>query len=401
MGNILFYNENGISLPNGLPVMKTGKLNCKIRLRKDAKNSSNECSLYVQVTFNRVVKRIPLSIKVRETEFDLPNQRVRSKHPFYNDYNLIIGKKLGDINAIEVNYRLQGKELTIDNLMEELNNPSGRLDFIKFWEDEMVRQKDLLSPGTYRQQMSVLNKVREFRASILFHDINEDLVSDLRSFYKKRGNNPNTISSLIKSFKKYLHIANKKGIITPIDFREIKNKTIKGNRTFLSETEVQSLYEYWKTPYINDSYKDILSMFLFCCFTGIRFSDAITLTSNNIVENTLVFTAGKTGKFQRIKLNNSALEFIGGKKTIFFKDFTNEYVNRELKHIAKAVGITKLLTFHVSRHTFATLFLSKGGRVEVLQKILGHSKIEETMIYVHIIDEISNTQIDQMDGILR
>lgn len=71
-----------------------------------------------------------------------------------------------------------------------------------------------------------------------------------------------------------------------------------------------------------------------------------------------------------------------------------------MKNIAKVVGITKLLTYHVSRHTFATLFLSRGGRVEVLQKILGHSKIEDTMIYVHIIDEISNTQIEQMDGIL-
>ncbi len=368
-------------------------------MRKDAKNSSNEFAVNVQVTLNRVSKRIPLGIKVQEDAFDAGKQRVRSKHPFANDYNLIIEKKLADINAIEVNYRLQDKDLTLDKLMEELNNPSGRLDFIKFWEDEMPRQKELLKPGTYRQQYSVLNKVRTFKSSIMFHDIDEDLVADLKSFYKKKGNNANTISSLIKSFKKYLHLANSKGIRTPIDFREIKNKTIKGSRTFLSEIEVKALHEYWKTPYINETYKDILSMFLFSCFTGVRFSDAVRITPENIIENTLVFTAEKTGKFQRIKLNKAALEFIG-KKKIFAQVFTNEHINRELKNIAKAVGITKLLTFHVSRHTFATLFLSKGGRVEVLQKILGHSKIEETMVYVHIIEEISNTQIDQMDGIL-
>ena len=399
MGNILFYNGNGNSLPNGFPVMKNGKLNCKIRLRKDAKNSSNECSVYVQVTLNRVAKRIPLGIKVKEAEFDKVNGRIRSKHAFYKDYNLIIEKKLADINAIEINYRLQGKNLTLDNLIEELNNPTGRLDFIKFWEDEMPRQKENLKPGTYRQQMSVLNKVRGFKSSIMFHDINEDFVSDLKVFYKKKGNNANTISTLIKSFKKYLHLANQKGINTPIDFREIKNKSVRSNRTFLSETEVQALYQYWNLPHINNTYKNILSIFLFSCFTGVRFSDALSLTPDNFVDDTLVFTAEKTGKFQRIKLSKSALEFKGEKKKIF-ETFTNEYINRELKDIAKAVGITKLLTYHVSRHTFATLFLSRGGRVEVLQKILGHSKIDDTMIYVHIIDEISNTQIEQMDGIL-
>ena len=399
MGNILFYNANDKSLPNSLPVMKNGKLNCKIRLRKDAKNSSAECAVIVQVTLNRVPKRIPLGIKVREDEFDLKNQRIRLKHPFANDYNLIIEKKLADVNAIEINYRLQNKDLTIDKLLDELNNPSGRLDFIKFWEDEMPRQKEFLKPGTYRQQMSVLNKVKSFKSSIMFHDINGDLVSDLKVFYKKKGNNPNTISTLIKSFKKYLHLANQKGINTPIDFREIKNKSVRGDRTFLSETEVKALYQYWNLPHINETYKNILSMFLFSCFTGVRFSDVAGLTTDNVIDNTLVFTAEKTGKFQRIKLNNTALEFVG-KKKIFPKVFENEYINRELKNIAKAVGITKHLTYHVSRHTFATLFLSRGGRVEVLQKILGHSKIDDTMIYVHIIDEISNTQIEQMDGIL-
>lgn len=326
MGNILLYNKDGNSLPNTLPSMKSGKLNSKIRLRKDASKPNSECSLYVQVTLSRVVKRILLNIKVREVDFDVIKQRVRSKHKFYNEYNLIIEKKLADINAIEVNYLLQGKDLTLNKLMDEINNPSGRLDFIKFWEDEMPRQKENLKPGTYRQQMSVLNKVRNFKSSIMFHDINEDFVSDLKVFYKKKGNNPNTISTLIKSFKKYLHLANQKGINTPIDFRDIKNKSVRSNRTFLSETEVQALYQYWNLPHINNTYKDILSIFLFSCFTGVRFSDALSLTPDNFVDDTLVFTAEKTGKFQRIKLSKSAIEFIGEKKKIF-ETFTNAVFN--------------------------------------------------------------------------
>jgi len=56
--------------------------------------------------------------------------------------------------------------------------------------------------------------------------------------------------------------------------------------------------------------------------------------------------------------------------------------------------------FHVARHTFATNFLIAGGRVEILQKILGHSKIDETMIYVHIAESVTNVQIFNMDTII-
>lgn len=398
MANILFYNGNGNCFPNGLPTMKCGKLNCKIRLRTDYATDKKH-NVYIQVSMNRVVKRISLGFSVLENEFDKANQRIKSKNAYYNDYNLIIEKKLADINTIEVNYRLQGKELSLDALLEELNNPTARIDFIRFWTDEMERQKELISPGTYKQQNSTLNKVREFKSPMFFYEINSELVENLKGFYKKKGNNANTIATLVKNFKKYLHIANKRGIKSPVDFTDIKTGSFKGNRTFLSETEIKRLYEYWCNPYCNENYKEILSMFLFACFTGLRYSDVIKLTSENIIENTLVFTAEKTKKFQRIRLNEAALNFVSNRKKLF-QDFTNEYINRELKLIAKAIGLEKVLTFHVSRHSFATNFLIRGGRVEHLQKILGHSKIEDTMIYVHIVEDVTNIQIDNMNGIL-
>jgi site-specific recombinase XerD len=60
-----------------------------------------------------------------------------------------------------------------------------------------------------------------------------------------------------------------------------------------------------------------------------------------------------------------------------------------------AAGIKKTVSFHVARHTFATTFLRIGGTVEVLQKLLGHSKLETTMEYIHIMEE---TLIDQMEN---
>jgi len=377
----------------------SGKLTYKVKPKKDYVRSDGTCALYVQIFLNGK-KMLPLDISVRLKDFDDIKQRVKSSHAYFKDYNLLIEKKLADINTIEVNYRLAGKVLTLDNLIEDSNNPTARVDFIKFWRDEMNRQKNILKASTYRQQMTMLNKLENFKSPLFFYEINESFVEDLKSHCKRKlKNTDSTIASLIKSFKKYLHIANAKGITTPVTFSEIKNKSFKGNRTFLTVAELKSLNDYWKSSFINETHKNMLSIFLFSCFTGLRFSDVSNLTKENIIENFVVFTAEKTGKFQRIPINKTAQKFINP-VTVFNAKFTNEYFNRELKIIAKVCSIKKNLTFHVSRHTFATNFYMVTKDVIQLQKLLGHYKIEETMIYVHIVENLTNLQVFDMDKML-
>jgi integrase/recombinase XerD len=399
MANENIYVYSSEIYPANYPVYMSGKLTYKVKLKKDFVRADGTCAVYIQVFLNGK-KMIPLNFSSSINNFDDKKQRLKASHPYCKDYNLLIEKKLADINTIEVNYRLSNKILTLDNLMTELNNPTSRIDFIKFWTDEMIRQKEILKSGTYRQQMTMLNKVKEFKNPLFFYEITEDFVQDLKTYCKKKlKNTDSTISSLLKSFKKYLHIANKKGISTPVRFDDIKNKAFKGNRTYLTPEEINKMYKFWSSEFISDTYKNILSRFLFSCFTGLRFSDIQNLTQDNFTDDLIVFTTQKTTKFQRIPLNNSAKKFIGAKK-VFQGDYTGEYINRELKEIAKFLKIQKKISYHVSRHSFATNFLLCGGRVEVLQKILGHSKILDTMIYVHIVDEISDVQIMNMDDII-
>jgi len=375
------------------------KLSYKVK-RYDFVRTDDTCALYLQIFMNKRRARFPLHLSVQPEYFDQKKQRVKPGHPFAKDFNLLIEKRLADINKIEVNYRLASKTLDLDLLILELTNPTATSDFITFWSEEMERQKDLIGSETFRQQMTMLNKTKRFKNPIYFNEITEDLIQDLKTFCKvKLKNNENTISSLIKSFKKYIHIANRRGIDTPIAFSDIKNKSFKGNRTFLDKQELKMLDGYWSSNYINDTHKEVLSRFLFSCFTGIRISDNRLLKRENFMENSIVFTAKKTGKFQRIPLNETAKKYID-LKNLDKEVFTNEYINRILKEITQFLRIRKKVTFHVSRHTFATNFLMCGGRVEHLQKILGHSKIEDTMIYVHIVEQITNVQIHNMDEIL-
>lgn len=392
---------NGIYFPQNCPQVMSGKLSYKIKIKDDYIRSDGTCALYIQLFLNSIQKRIPLLMSVEIKHFDKKKQRVKASYENFKDYNLLIEKRLAEINAVEINYRLSGKPLNMELLADELDNPSARMDFIGFWENEMIRQKEILKEATYKQQMSMLNKVKEFKSPILFSEINNNLIEDLKSHCKKKLKNaPVTVGTLIKSFKKYLHIANKKGIVTQLRFDDIKSQTFKSNRTYLLPEDIVKMNAYWESQFINETHKNILSRFLFSCFTGLRFFDVKSLSTENFIEDTLVFTAEKTGKFQRIPLNKSAKKFINP-ETIFDGQYTDQYINRELKEIAKFLGIRKKITFHVSRHTFATNFLMQGGRVEHLQKLLAHSKIDETMIYVHIVEQITNVQIHNMDEILK
>jgi site-specific recombinase XerD len=182
--------------------------------------------------------------------------------------------------------------------------------------------------------------------------------------------------------------------------QDIKNRQFKSDRVFLTVDELVKLHNYFNMEFINATHKAILARFLFSCFTGLRISDIQKLTIDNIGGDMLFFTAEKTGKIQKIMLNETALSFIDP-EVVFYGKFTGEYINRELKFISKACGISKRISFHVARHTFATNYLLSGGNVVNLQKLLGHSKITETMIYVHIVDSMTNTEIMSMDEILK
>ena len=142
----------------------------------------------------------------------------------------------------------------------------------------------------------------------------------------------------------------------------------------------------------NSCLEHTLDAFLFCCYTGLRYSDFVNLNEKNIVKMDgklwLIFDSVKTGAEVKLPLSLlfegkalTLLQKYQGKWRSFFSIKNNSSVNKELIRIGKLARINKHFSFHSARHTNATLLIYKGANITTVQKLLGHKNLATTQIY--------------------
>jgi len=182
-----------------------------------------------------------------------------------------------------------------------------------------------------------------------------------------------------------------------------KPKQIEGKREHLTIDEVKKLIE---TDCKNDMVK---CAFIFCCLTGIRWSDIKKIKYENLKKDSagyieLEFRQQKTKGMMYLQISNEACKWVPEQKEKSNNDNVfilpkNESANIIIKNWCQKAGISKLITFHCSRHTAATLNLSLGTPIEVVSKLLGHSKISTTQIYAKIVNEAKREAVNKQNGI--
>lgn len=157
---------------------------------------------------------------------------------------------------------------------------------------------------------------------------------------------------------------------------------------------MKTLLKYYFNDFINPSHILPLGYFLFSCYTGLRISDIQNLTREDVLSDKFQFSSVKTDKTQFMKINPEARKMVEHREILFDKKLVDQKINFHLKSIADICGISKNLTMHVGRHTFATTFIRNKGDVFRLKMLLGHAKIEHTQKYVHIVNEEVLDDID-------
>lgn len=145
--------------------------------------------------------------------------------------------------------------------------------------------------------------------------------------------------------------------------------------------------------------------FLFCCFCGLRHCDISTLTWDCVDRRTdgsvwLHIEQRKTHTPLSIPLSKEAVKHLpdsvrsGGCHPVFSGLYSLGHCNLLLQRWMQAVGIRKHITFHCARHTYAALLLNHGVEIYTVSKLLGHTRIQTTQIYAHLIDETKKKAVD-------
>ena len=190
----------------------------------------------------------------------------------------------------------------------------------------------------------------------------------------------------------------------PIDLIDPHDKlpTPESNRVYLDLSEVKRLAE---TPCKHDIVK---RAFMFSCFCGLRISDIRQLRWSDIEEYTdtddnvrykLSKRMQKTQRNISYSLSNEAMGWLPERKgeKIFEGLVTQTQLNHHIKVWAERAGITKNISFHTARHTFATMMLTLGADIYTTSKLLGHSRISTTEIYAKIVDKKKDEAMSLID----
>lgn len=379
---------NSIFIRTIAPQTSLAAMKYSFFLNKNYKNKEGKYPLYLNLYIHNQRKRIPVELSLKLKEWDQKKQLVLKSCEYSHDYNLILKDIESRINKIEIQFRLSSQVLTVDKCAELLKQPDLTIDFISFMENEMNLKS--MEYNSVKNHKSVLKKLKEYKSSILFADINEVFLQRYRKYlHQQLKNQEVTIDSNIKVIKHYIKIAKKKGLIVNVDLEQIKIKQHRSHRTNLTLSEVERLKEYYFSGFIKESHKRVLGYFIFNCMTGLRINDLLKLKREELNDEFFNFWNQKSKRQQVLMTNETCKKILEYDPELFTSKgmITPKTINETIKEIASFLGIKKHLTCHIARHTFATNYLRRGGKVENLKRLLAHSDIKTTMIYVHIVDD--------------
>lgn len=273
------------------------------------------------------------------------------------------------------------------------------------------QQLHKLAPGTmknyYTTQRYIEKFLREkyYRNDIVLSQLTYKFILDFERYlfnyvpkdHQKPLNN-NGIMKHIERLRKMINMAVKLDWLSKDPFASFKKHFDKVERECLNDKELTALAN---KHFAIERLRHVRDMFLFSCYTGLSYIELAELSPTNIVTGIdgglwISTIRAKTDTGVRVPLLPQATELIekyrddprAQNNGTVFPIISNQRMNGYLKEIADICGITKILTFHIARHTFATtVTLSNGVPIESVSKMLGHTSIRTTQIYAKVVEQ--------------
>ena len=321
--------------------------------------------------------------------------------------------KLQNKQTMEAVYAIKAQRiLQITNgaagIKKDLRNKMRLVDWLKIYQDRQVNKGKRGAKRWVRTIIFVIEGYDGGKDATLA-DIDHQWLTDFMIYlmndyvtYKKTKLTNGTVDNYLRCLKAAFNVAVEEGIMPTNPMLALDRSHLKGTtyeREFLSVEEVKKLID---TPCRRP---DIKGAFLFSCFCGLRISDVRSLQWKHVVtageKMYLKITQFKTRRPLSIPLSRQALRWMperggAGEDEYIFPPLSKNMT--VLDDWAKEAGINKHITFHVSRHTFATMELTMGADIYTTSKLLGHTSVATTQIYAKVINSKKEEAVSLLDS---
>ncbi|WP_290736540.1 MULTISPECIES: site-specific integrase [unclassified Fibrobacter] len=263
------------------------------------------------------------------------------------------------------------------------------------------KEKYNLAPLSVRTYFWNLKKIADFKPDLQCEDLNADVVQEYKVYLVKRGNRAVTINKALSVFRNFTNKMFQDGILKENPFDKVKIGRVYSRRGFLTKGELKRLCLNFEDRgmSLTQTEQDVMRVFLFSCFTGLRYSDLRSLDASEIFDWKIRKQMHKTGDPVYIPIPVQArlllpTEMKAGK---VFRVVENSHFNRTLRSAAQKLGYHKHIHCHLARHTFATTCITLGIPLPVTSKLLGHRNLETTLIYAKYVDAFLDKEMKKFN----
>ncbi|MBA4053891.1 MAG: recombinase, partial [Marivirga sp.] len=366
--------------------------------------------VFMRVGMERKRLNIATKININIEEWSIQDCRLTSKSKDAQRINRILeGFKM---KAFDYQRELmnEGKPITLDSFKAKWYGISleRSVMLMEVFKQHNEQMKALVnrefSPLTLERYETSFRHTQEFMKwkykveDIDIKELNYEFITNYEFWLKSvRKCDHNTSIKYLSNFKKIVHICIKNGWLTRDPFVGFKMAKREVERPFLVEEELNRIIN---KKFLMPRTSQVRDIFIFCCYTGLAYADVEKLTREEVTigidgEKWIWTSRQKTDSTTRVPLLPPALEILDRykedpqclNKGRLLPVLSNQKMNTYLKEIADACEITKKMTFHTARHTFATtVTLTNGVPIETVSKMLGHRNLKTTQHYAKILD---------------
>jgi site-specific recombinase XerD len=378
---------------NSSKIKKDGE--CPIMLRITINGSSSAFSIKRAITKTSWNSSSGLAIG-RSSEISSLNKYIDAiRAKAYEKYTDLVSK-----------YELVTPDLLRDAILG-INSSESKM-LLQVWQEHNDQLKNLIGKENSYTVWQKYSSCRSYFLDFLFKSlkrkdiplkfVDRDIVLKFEHYLKTERNCAhNTTVKYMQQFKKIIRLGILNGWSSNDPFNKIKFGLKEVNPAYLSDSELRQIMDKQITIQRLATIRDV---FIFSCFTGLSYSDIKKLNKSEIEIDAdgswwIRSMRQKTGVRANIPLlaiPKSILNKYGhlenkSDSDVLLPVASNQKVNAYLKELADVCGITKTITFHCARHTFATtVTLTHGVPIESVSKMLGHKNIKQTQHYARIVD---------------